>query len=145
MYNMNKWAVIELFIGAFLVTSQGVEGFAFLMTHDGVLLKLIYFGVVSALGQLFIFHMVITFGALPLSITTSTRKFFTILSSVIYFNHKLNPTQWLAVGGVFLGLGIDIGKKAWNKKKRKPHHPHHKTTEENELAATNEQQTKKAE
>ena len=54
-----------------------------------------------------------------MSITTSTRKFFTILASVIYFGHKLNFEQWLAVTAVFAGLFVDVGKKVWSKKHKK--------------------------
>ncbi len=47
------------------------------------------------------------FGPLPCSIATTTRKFFTILCSVIFFGNPLVNTQWLAVFLVFLGLGMD--------------------------------------
>jgi len=118
MYAMNKHAVLQLLVACFVCTSQGADGFRFILAHPSVLQDLLLFGLVSALGQLFIFHCVIAQGALALSIITSTRKFFTILSSVLYFGHQLNPVQWMAVGGVFVGLFIDIGKKAWKKKNK---------------------------
>jgi len=118
MFGMNKWAVIELFFACFLLSNQGLDGFFFLQAHPDLIVQFILFGLVSAMGQFFIFHMVTVFGALCLSITTSTRKFFTILASVIYFNHALNITQWLAVAFVFGGLGMDIAKKAYMKNKK---------------------------
>ena len=118
MYKMNFWSVIELFIGCFLLTTQGAEGFNFLVGHPALIGQLLLFGLVSGLGQLFIFHTVTSFGALPLSIATSSRKFFTILLSSILFGHSLNGAQWLAVGAVFAGLGLDIAKKAFNKKRK---------------------------
>jgi hypothetical protein len=39
---------------------------------------------------------------------TTTRKFFTILASVLWFGHYVSARQWFAVALVFLGLGIDI-------------------------------------
>lgn len=55
----------------------------------------------------FIFKTITTFGPLTCSIITTTRKFFTILGSVIIFKHPLNPIQWLGVIAVFAGLLID--------------------------------------
>lgn len=46
---------------------------------------MVSFSLASALGQFFIFIMVTDFGPLPCSIVTTTRKFFTILASVIFF------------------------------------------------------------
>jgi hypothetical protein len=43
-----------------------------------------------------------------LTVTTTTRKFFTILASVVWFGHALSPIKWLAVGLVFAGLSIDV-------------------------------------
>ena len=116
MLRMNAWAVVELGVGCFLLTNQGVEGIAFLRAHPALVPQLVLFGIVSAFGQMAIFHCVTTFGALALSIITSTRKFLTILASVVIFGHKLNGMQWASVGVVFLGLGLDVAKKFFNKK-----------------------------
>lgn len=35
---------------------------------------------------------------------TTTRKFFTILASVVYYKHGLVPRQWAAVGLVFAAI-----------------------------------------
>ena len=54
-----------------------------------------------------IFITVTSFGPLPCSIVTTTRKFFTILGSVIIFQNPMVPRQWLATLFVFLGLALD--------------------------------------
>lgn len=59
------------------------------------------------LFQVFIFITVTSFGPLPCSIVTTTRKFFTILASVIIFANPINSRQWLGTVLVFLGLGLD--------------------------------------
>lgn len=59
------------------------------------------------LFQAFIFLTVTTFGPLACSIATTTRKFFTILASVIFFGHSLLTRQWLGTVCVFVGLGLD--------------------------------------
>lgn len=57
--------------------------------------------------QVFIFITVTSFGPLPCSIITTTRKFFTILASVIIFANPMNSRQWLGTVLVFTGLGLD--------------------------------------
>lgn len=51
------------------------------------------------------------FGSLVLTVTTTTRKFFTILASVVWFGHELSLTKWIAVALVFAGLSIEIISK----------------------------------
>lgn len=57
---------------------------------------------------------VVYFGPLTCSIITTTRKFFTILASVILFANPISPMQWVGTVLVFLGLGLDakFGKGA---------------------------------
>ena len=57
--------------------------------------------------QHFIFLMVTSFGPLACSIATTTRKFFTILASVIFFGHSLLYRQWFGTAFVFIGLALD--------------------------------------
>ena len=58
--------------------------------------------------------MIAEYGALPCSIVTTTRKFFTVMASVIYFGNKLSGRQWIGAVLVFAGLTLDgvYGKKA---------------------------------
>ena len=45
--------------------------------------------------QMFIFLTVTEFGPLPCSIMTTTRKFFTVLASVILFGNVMSGRQWI--------------------------------------------------
>uniref|UniRef100_A0A1I8F414 UAA transporter n=1 Tax=Macrostomum lignano TaxID=282301 RepID=A0A1I8F414_9PLAT len=65
---------------------------------------ILLFSLCSALGQLFIFATVVNYGPLNCSLVTTTRKFFTILGSVILFGHPLTNRQWLGTCLVFVGL-----------------------------------------
>lgn len=47
------------------------------------------------------------------STITLTRKLFTMLLSVVVYNHKLTPGQWLGAGVVFAGISVE----AWVKRK----------------------------
>ena len=50
---------------------------------------------------------VTNFGPLTCSIFTTTRKFFTILGSVLIFGHTMIGRQWVGTVLVFIGLGMD--------------------------------------
>ena len=50
---------------------------------------------------------VANFGPLTCSIITTTRKFFTILASVLLFGNSLIVRQWFGVVFVFTGLALD--------------------------------------
>lgn len=70
---------------------------------------------------MFIFMTVTSFGPLTCSIITTTRKFFTILASVIFFQNPMNNRQWLGTAMVFTGLGLDsaYGKEKKEKKDKR--------------------------
>ena len=57
--------------------------------------------------QFFIFMCVSEFGPLPCSIITTTRKFFTVLGSVIMFGNTLLTHQWAGAVLVFAGIFLD--------------------------------------
>jgi len=112
MKAMNLWSM--LFLGvALTVTGEGLEFLGFISRHPAVTWQILTFCVASAFGQFFIFMCVSEFGPLPCSIVTTTRKFFTVLASVIFFGNTLITRQWLGVVFVFAGLFLDgaYGKK----------------------------------
>lgn len=48
-----------------------------------------------------------TFGSLFLVTVTVTRKMLTMILSVVWFGHTLTPMQWVGVGLVFGGVGLE--------------------------------------
>lgn len=113
MSSMNKWSVIFLGI-TIIYTGELMEFIMFIDRHRGILWELVSFSLASAQGQMFIFLMIEHFGPLPCSIVTTTRKFFTVLFSIVFFGNSLLPRQWLATIIVFSGLFLDAftGKSA---------------------------------
>ncbi|RDX53371.1 UAA transporter [Lentinus brumalis] len=85
----------------------------FIRTHPSVVVPLAQFALTGALGQLFIFETLQHFGSLTLVTITLTRKLFTMLLSVVVYNHTLTPGQWLGAGVVFAGISVE----AWVKRK----------------------------
>lgn len=94
-------------------TGEYAEVYDFVGRHPDVTWKIALFAVCGVVGQLFIYTMVSCFGALACSITTTVRKFFSVLFSTIYFHNPSAPLQWLGAALVFGGLFADafLGKK----------------------------------
>jgi len=107
MIYINLWASIIL--GATLaITGDGIKAIEFCSRHPEVMRQLLTLSVAGAIGQNFIYFTISKFGSLACSLITTTRKFFTILGSVVWFGHSLNQMQWLGVFVVFAGLGVDM-------------------------------------
>jgi solute carrier family 35 (UDP-galactose transporter), member B1 len=88
-----------------------LSALAFIRVHPAVLSDILAFSLAGALGQLFIFDTLEHFGSLTLVTITVTRKLFTMLLSVAVFGHTLGWAQWLAVGVVFAGIGVEASVK----------------------------------
>jgi len=106
MLNMNLWSLLYLF-PAILISQEFTSFIQFITRHPSVINLIIGFGLTSAIGQIFIFAAITNFGPLMTSIVTTTRKFFTILASVIIFQHPITFTQGIGTSLVFLGLILD--------------------------------------
>lgn len=107
MLSMNFWSSVMLTVA--LVLSG--EAFAFLQfthRHPELIKHLIGLSICGAMGQLFIFMMVAQFGPLACSVITTTRKFFTVLFSVVFFGNPLISRQWFGAVLVFIGLFADM-------------------------------------
>ncbi|XP_046977031.1 solute carrier family 35 member B1 homolog [Vanessa cardui] len=107
MLNTNMWSSIISAIGV-LLSGEIFKFVAFVTQHPEIIVYLVAFALTGALGQLFIFYMVSEFGPLPCSVVTTTRKFFTVLASVIVFGNVLYTRQWIGATLVFSGLFLDI-------------------------------------
>merc|ERR1711982_298688 len=97
-----------LYVGvALTATGEAIEFLGFVSRHPAVIWQILTFCVASAFGQFFIFMCVSEFGPLPCSIITTTRKFFTVLASVIIFGNTLLARQWCGTFLVFIGIFLD--------------------------------------
>lgn len=130
MQGMNAWS--SIYLGVALVLSGELISFAqFIIHYPLCLLDMSLLALTGALGQLFIFFIVshllgyqnlvnddffqvTEFGPLPCSVITTTRKFFTVLGSVVLFGNVLIARQWFGAVVVFTGLFMDafFSKKA---------------------------------
>lgn len=101
---MNFWTTLYYGVYMFGFSSVGMELLAFCMRHPDAAWDIILFCFCGAVGQLFIFFTIKTFGSLVNTLACTTRKFFNILLSVMLTGNQLLPNQWVAVGMVFTGL-----------------------------------------
>lgn len=117
MFYCNFWALIFLIVGV-VASEENLTGINFIMANESLMQKVGTFCVVSAIGQNFIFITLTKFNALILTTVTTTRKFFTILGSVVYYGHELKEQQYFGIALVSAGLGLEMYGK-YHKQKSK--------------------------
>jgi solute carrier family 35 (UDP-galactose transporter), member B1 len=108
MLFINLYAILWIFPMAVLTGewSDGISRF------DEIRYNILLLNAAAASGQIFIFLTLTWFSPLICTTITTTRKFFTILISVIHFGHVFSWTQWIAICLVFGGLYIGILNQA---------------------------------
>jgi len=125
MESLNKWA--GLICCTVAVVSFQMGGFVkFVVQYPLVIKDLALLAILGTFGQVFIFYTIANFSPLILSIVTTTRKFFTVLMSIVMYNHEVNLYQWMAIGLVFAGVFIEMlsgGKKHGHGAKADDHKP----------------------
>lgn len=112
MLSMSMWGSgITLIV--LIATGELVEVYHFAYRHPELLWHMATFGFAGAIGQMFIYTMVSSFGALANSVTTTVRKFFSVVCSIIFFSHPSTLVQWTGAALVFSALLGDafFGKK----------------------------------
>ena len=108
-------AMSTLLVGVYLLTPATTElstAIAFATRHPQIVRDIVLFALCGAFGQLAIFYTLEQFGSLVLVTVTLTRKMFTMLLSVVWFNHRLAPGQYAGVALVFTGITLE----AWLKR-----------------------------
>jgi len=106
MFHQNLWACLITFV-IVAVKGELIEGIQFLIDHPTARTDVFLFALVSAFGQNFIFYTVRNVSALACTMITTTRKFFTILLSIIMYDHRILPQQWFAIILVFTGIILE--------------------------------------
>lgn len=88
--------------------------------HSTLLYGLLVLNLTVGMGQIFIFCTITWFSSLVCTTITTTRKFFTILLSIMYFGHHFTGLQWVATGLVFSGLYLGIMGQQHSKQQPQP-------------------------
>lgn len=106
MMYVNGWSS-GILIALMAVTGEGRDLIDFAVKYPEVIWHLTVVVAVGICGQSFISLMISNFGSLPLALVTTTRKFFTVLCSVLIYGNSLSWLQWLATGLIFSALLLD--------------------------------------
>lgn len=106
MHFLNAWSSLYLTV-LLICTFEGLEFVRFASRHPQVILDLSVVVFVGSIAQYFISDLVKNFGALPLSITLTIRKFITVFLSVIIYGNILLMRQWIAASLIFIALLAD--------------------------------------
>lgn len=117
MKNINLWQFF--YMAAFLLLglvmygedSQAYRSAAMLWSCPQLRMDIAVFGLCASTGQLLIFTVMKEYGSLLWITISITRKFITVISSVILFKHVVVPMQWAGVGAVFAGMVLEVVMK----------------------------------
>lgn len=86
------------------------------MTFENIV-YLIVIGTTGTLGQIFIYLTITKFDCFILTTVTTTRKFFSILVSIILFSHPMTPLHQLGFGFVISAVAWDVYESTKKQKK----------------------------
>lgn len=114
---------------------QLISFFNYATSYPQVAKDVTTFSLTGASGLFFMYYIVGEFSPLSLSIVTTTRKFFTVLFSIFWYNHDMTKYQWMSVLLVFAGVTLDT-IHGYNKKKKG--HAKPVKSEEEEVSPTEE-------
>jgi len=107
MESCNKWCLLFTFVFS-LITFQMGPFIFFCLNYPAVILDLVIIAFLGTIGQIFIFYTIFNFSPFVLSIVTTTRKFFTVIASIFFYQHPVNGTQWASIALVFLGVALEF-------------------------------------
>ncbi|KAJ3192268.1 UDP-galactose transporter [Irineochytrium annulatum] len=118
MLYMNLYSTLLML--AFLLCSDPFthelrDALSFSMRHPAVILDILLFGLCGAVGQCFIYRSLESFGSITTVTINLTRKMWSVVLSVLVYDHELAWQQWVCVGIVFMGITLE---SLW--KDRKP-------------------------
>lgn len=135
MFNLSLWSTFYHLVGV-VALGEMPKFIDFVSSYPEILIYITVAICVGCVGQLFISAMLVEFGALPVSIVTTTRKFFSVILSVIIYQNLLTLRQWIASAMLFGALLLDV---IFNRKKEKIEEP--EITKEDDALDSTKQST----
>jgi solute carrier family 35 (UDP-galactose transporter), member B1 len=114
MKYVNLWQfcylLIFLCLGSLLFKEQSefYQSYLLFINCSQLQYDILMFCLCASIGQLFIFAVMKEFGSLMWVTLSITRKLFTIIVSIVMFNHQISTFQWIGVAAVFLGMSVEV-------------------------------------
>lgn len=100
MAQINKWVCI-IAIFASLITFQFFPMLLYIYDHGLFWFHMLSMGVLSTLGQMFVYRMIKQFKQHIVPFVITTRKIVTVGLSILYFHHQTNILQIFGIIIVF--------------------------------------------
>jgi drug/metabolite transporter (DMT)-like permease len=100
MVEINKWVFI-MALGASIVTWQLPSIWFFTWSHGLFAVHMMLMGVLSTVGQMFVYQMIKEFKQHFVPFVITTRKIVTVGLSILYFGHETNAGQVIGILIVF--------------------------------------------
>lgn len=98
-----------LFTSASLTLQGGfMESLGFAAAHPKFIVDCIVLSISSALGQLFIFFTISSFGPVVFTIIMTVRQAIAILLSCLIYHHNISPLGILGIFVVFLAISLRV-------------------------------------
>lgn len=115
MTQINKWVAIISFLYS-CVLLEVVDMFVFIFEHRFFLAHLVLMGVLSTIGQMFVYRMIKQFKQHFPPFVITTRKIFTVGLSIIYYHHDTNFYQLIGLFLVFALVTYEFVSELVNEK-----------------------------
>jgi solute carrier family 35 (UDP-galactose transporter), member B1 len=109
LYYFNLWGIGLRLLGV-LVFNETPKLIDFTTRHPEIIKFFALAILIGDIGQFFANSIILRFGPLSLSVTTTVRKFFSVILSVIIYNNSLQWQQWAAAAlilSVMIALSVD--------------------------------------
>lgn len=103
-----------------ILTGEHNEAFHLFTTNPAALKDQLTASMASCLGHVFIFRLMSSRGPIVVSLTTTTRKIFTVLLTAQSSSAKLYGKQGLGIGIVLVGIMLECLVSVLKKKETKP-------------------------
>jgi len=104
MFLTNAFSI--LWTGLATGVIEHVTPFQFCLRHPTAVPYILAYCLCACLGQIFIFFALGSFGSLYLALITTSRKFASVLFSVVWFGHHISSIQWACVAFIFSSLAL---------------------------------------
>jgi solute carrier family 35 (UDP-galactose transporter), member B1 len=114
--HINKWVTI-LSLSYALVTGQLHSTYEFTTKYPQFGYDIVTLAVLTAVGQMFVYQLIKQFKQHIVPFVITTRKIFTVVISIIFYNHVTTPLQILAIVLVFCSASYEyLSELYWEKK-----------------------------
>lgn len=99
----------------FIVHGENV----FLQVHQNNFYPLVLIGVCATMGQIFVYIIISRFDCFILTTINTSRKFFSVLFSIVYFGHHVGTLHMIGIVLVIISVVADAGFSEYYRRQKK--------------------------